>query len=75
MLRNALADGRVAAHASHVVHHWHRAWARRIAGLRRTEAVLAHVGTSHAHRAGGELMRALVTRHETFRVFLSEPVR
>jgi hypothetical protein len=71
-LKTVLADG--AAAAQRIVPLWHSAWLRRIAAVRRSEAVLAHVGTSHAHRAGGELMRALVTRHETFRIFLSEPL-
>ena len=67
-LKSVLDDG--AAAASRVVPLWHRAWLNRIAVVRRSEAVLAHVGTSRAHRAGGELLRALVTRHDTFRVFL-----
>ena len=29
---------------------------------------------SHVHRIGTELMRALVTQHETFATFLSEPL-
>ena len=71
-LKTVLADG--AAAAERIVPLWHSAWLRRIAAVRRSEAVLAHVGKSHAHRAGGELLRALVTRHDTFRVFLSEPL-
>ena len=67
-LKTVLADG--AAAAQRIVPLWHSAWLRRIAAVRRSEAVLAHVGKSHAHRAGGELLRALVTRHDTFRVFL-----
>ena len=71
-LKSVLGEG--AAAARRVVPLWHRAWLHRIAAVRRSEAVLAHVGKSHAHRAGGELLRALVTRHDTFRVFLSEPL-
>ena len=59
--------------AARVVPLWHSAWLRRIAAVRRSEALLVDVGTSRAHRAGGELLRALVTRHDTCRVFLSEP--
>ena len=71
-LKSVLSDG--AAAAARAVLLWHRAWLCRVGEVRRSEAVLAHVGTSHAHRAGGELLRALVTRHDTCRVFLSEPL-
>ncbi len=73
-LQSALRGGAAAAAAGHATRRWHRAWGRRIAEVRRSEAVLAHAGTARAHRAASELLRALVTRHETFRTFLSEPL-
>jgi hypothetical protein len=74
VLSSALGDGAAAKAASHAVHRWHRAWARRIAEVRRSEAIMSRAGTARAHRTGSELMRALATRHETFRIFLSEPL-
>ena len=74
VLRSALDKGSAADAAGHTVRRWHRAWARRIGAVRRSEAVLSHAGTARAHRTGSELLRALVTRHETGRIFLSEPL-
>ena len=34
----------------------------------------AQMSMSHVHRIGTELMRALITQHETFATFLSEPL-
>ncbi len=67
VLKSALGNGAAAVAASHTVQRWHRAWARRIAVVRRSEAIMSHAGTARAHRTGSELMRALATRHETFR--------
>ena len=70
VLHSALDKGSAADAASRTVRRWHRAWARRIAAVRRSEAVLSHAGTARAHRTGSELLRALVTRHDTGRIFL-----
>ena len=67
----ALADGEVANAAKRTVLLWHRAWTRRVGELRRVEAITEHRGTSLAHRASSEMVRAITTKHSTFAVFLS----
>ena len=74
VLESALDKGNAAVAATRTVRRWHRAWARRIGAVRRSEAVLSHASTARAHRTGSELLRALVTRHDTGRIFLSEPL-
>ena len=73
-LAAALADGAVATAAARTVAHWHRAWSRRVGELRRAAAFTEHHGTSFAHRASSEIVRAVCTKHSTFAVFLSKPL-
>jgi hypothetical protein len=67
-LQQALADGALAQAVARTVTLWHRAWEERINELRRQEAIMDHVGISHAHRASTELMRAVCTKHGTVRL-------
>jgi hypothetical protein len=56
------------------VRKWREACEWRVAELRRTKAIREQMGLSHVHRISTELMRALVTQHNTFATFLSEPL-
>ncbi len=67
-LQQALAGGALGQAAARTVTLWHRAWEERISELRRQEAIMDHVGISHAHRASTELMRAVCTKHGTVRL-------
>jgi hypothetical protein len=70
----ALADGGVACAARRATTLWRAAWLDAIAELRRSDAVLRNRLLTQAERAYTALWRALVTRHSTFAVFLSEPL-
>jgi hypothetical protein len=73
-LKEALADDKIRKRAKAFTRLWHRALEQRIRELRRSPAIVAQRNLSQAHRAFTEIMRALVTRHETFAVFLSSPM-
>jgi hypothetical protein len=60
--------------AANTVHVWHRASEARVAELRSSKAVRAQMNLSHAHRSLVAVLRALITRHDTFSTFLSEPL-
>ena len=61
-LAHALSDGAVHLAAKRTTWQWHRASAKRVAELRRSEAMTSMMGASHLHRASTEIMRALITQ-------------
>jgi hypothetical protein len=69
------SDQSVRKRAKHTVHKWRAACEWRVGELRRTQAIRSQMSMSHLHRLATDLMRALITKHETFATFLSEPVR
>ena len=73
-LADALADGGVSRRASRAVKLWRRACDKRVAELRRSDAMQAQMGLSHRHRVATDVLRAMVVQHETFACFLSEPL-
>jgi hypothetical protein len=73
-LKEALADDKIRKRAKAFTRLWHCALEQRIRELRRSPAILAQRNLSQTHRASTEILRALVTRHQTFAVFLSTPM-
>ena len=73
-LTAALADDKVRKRAKSFTRLWVRAFQERVRELRASPAIVAQRNLSQAHRTATEMMRALVMRHETFSVFLSEPL-
>jgi hypothetical protein len=73
-LKEALADDKIRKCAKSFTRLWHRALEERIRELRRSPAIVAQRNLSQTHRASTEILCALVTRHETFAVFLSTPM-
>ena len=73
-LADALADGDVRRRARRAVRLWRRAWDKRVGELRRSDAMRAQMNLSHRHRVATDVLRAVVVQHETFAVFLSEPL-
>ena len=73
-LADALADGGISRRASRAVKLWRRACDKRVAELRRSDAMRAQMGLSHRHRVATDVLRAMVVQHETFACFLSEPL-
>ena len=73
-LLRLLADESLWKRAKQVTGMWHRASEARVAELRASKAIRAQMSLSHAHRSLVSIMRALLTRHETFSTFLSEPL-
>lgn len=69
-----LSDDAGLRQARRAVASWNRAWRRRVRELRTSEAIRDQMHTSHLHRAGTEVLRAICTKHETFAVFLSTPL-
>ena len=53
---------------------WVRTFELRVYELRGSPAIVAQRNLSQLHRTATEMMRALVMRHDTFSVFLSEPL-
>jgi hypothetical protein len=60
--------------AEHVCKLWHRASEARVAQLRRSTAIRSQMALSHAHRSLVTILRAVLTQHDTFSTFLSEPL-
>lgn len=73
-LAEMLASGVLQKRASATTLLWRRACDQRVAELRRSKAIRARMSKSHAHRAVTAVVRAIASRHETFAVFLSEPL-
>jgi hypothetical protein len=73
-LQLVLADPQLWKRAGHVTKLWHRASEVKVAALRRSPAIRSQMSLSHAHRSMVDIMRALLTQHETFSTFLSEPL-
>jgi hypothetical protein len=70
----ALADGGVARAACWVTARWRAAWMAAIEDLRRTDAIVNDRLLTQAERACTNVWRAMVTKHSTAAVFLSEPL-
>ena len=68
------SDQSVRKRAKHTVHKWRAACEWRVGELRRTQAIRSQMSMSHLHRLATDLMRALITKHDTFATFLSEPL-
>ncbi len=60
--------------AKRTVCKWRAACEWRVGELRRTQAIRAQMSMSHLHRLATDTMRALITKHDTFATFLSEPL-
>jgi hypothetical protein len=73
-LAAALEGDAVLKQARRKTAHWHRAFEQRVGDLRRAEAVRAQLTRSHVHRTFTNLTRAVVTKHSSLAVFLSEPL-
>ena len=73
-LKQMLADDSLRKRAKRLTRLWRRACELRIKELRKSDAIRAQRVLSQAHRATAEVLRAVCTQHETFAVFLSEPL-
>jgi hypothetical protein len=73
-LAEALEDGKLMKRAVTVTGLWRKVNKRRVHELRRSKAILQEMNASQAHRTLTGIYRAFVSRHSTFRVFLSEPL-
>ncbi len=73
-LEAAIREGKLWKRAEHITKLWYRATETRVAELRASSAIRKQMNLSHAHRSLVSIMRALLTRHETFSTFLSEPL-
>jgi hypothetical protein len=73
-LAAALEDGKLVKRAATVTGVWRKVTKRRVHELRRSKAILQEMNASQAHRTLTGIYRAFVSRHSTFRVFLSEPL-
>ena len=73
-LLRLLADESLWTRAKQVTRMWHRASEARVAELRRSKPIRDQMALSHAHRSLVSLLRAVLTKHETFSTFLSEPL-
>ena len=71
-LKEALADDAVQRRAGALTRLWVRTFEQRVYDLRGSPAIVAQRNLSQLHRTATEMMRALVMRHDTFSVFLSE---
>ena len=70
-LKEALAVVSIRKHAKRMLRLWVNTFEQRVYELRGSPAIVAQQNLSQLHRTGTEMMRALVTRHATFSVFLS----
>ena len=61
-LAAVLADGAVRLAAKRTARLWKRACGKRVAELRRSQALTAQMALSHAHRAATEIKRAFITK-------------
>ena len=73
-LEAAIRDGKLWKRAKRVTRLWRRATETRVAQLRASKAIRSQMNLSHAHRSLVSITRALLTQHETFSTFLSEPL-
>ena len=71
LLKEALADGSIRKHAKKLSRLWVRTFEQRVYELRGSPALVAQQNLSQLHRTATEIIRALVTHHATFSVFLS----
>ena len=74
MLAAALQDGKVMMEARKTTLQWNRAWEHCVNELRASPALRYQMGRSHVHRTAIGITRALMTKNETFRTFLAEPL-
>jgi hypothetical protein len=73
-LKEVLADDMMRKRAMVLTRLWVRTFEQRICDLRSSPAIVAQRNLSQVHRTATEVLRALVMRHDTFSVFLSEPM-
>ena len=53
---------------------WNQAWDATVAALRKSPGITDHRSKSQKQRTATFMMRSLYTKHETFAVFLSDPL-
>ena len=73
-LKAALKDGAVEKRAHQLVAQWSRASLACADDLRRSTSISAQMTVSQLHRASTNIVRAFMTKHDTFATFLSEPL-
>ena len=74
LLKAALEDGELEKRAGAVAGLWKKVNKIRVHELRTSRGITEHMAETQTHRTLTGIYRAFCTQHDTFRVFLSEPL-